>query len=325
MQSPWGREKKRGSLISEYTGRLGTIIPRHRAEIALLAAKQEAEAANRSKSEFLAHISHELRTPLNAILGFSEIISENVYGDQAIDKYRDYARDIHKSGEHLLSIISEILELSKIEVGKLQLNLESLELQDVIQDCVTLFREPAKQANIELTCEVDSDLLPIAGDRKRLHQMLLNLLSNAMKFTLSDGKVAVSCYARDDGRILLQVKDSGIGMRPEDVPVALQPFRQVEHYLTRHHEGTGLGLPLAKAFAELHKAEFAITSELEVGTDIQILFPASRRKSVRQTSDASAKSSQTVSTSKSAVDGVDSSNLHAVSAQASEQVILEGD
>lgn len=262
--------------MDQYSGRIGSIVPRHRAELALIAAKNDAETANRAKSEFLAHISHELRTPLNAIIGFSDIIRQNLLGTGALDRYRDYAGDIFSSGEHLLSIINDILDLTKHDVGRVELDCEIIDLASVIDECVSLLRESANSQNLSLNLDVDDNLPPLFADRKRIKQILINLASNAVKFTPEGGIVTISAKINDSGKLVIKVTDNGVGMEPQEIPIALEPFRQVEHYLTRQHDGTGLGLPIAKAFSDLHGAKFQMISEPGKGTEVSLEFPKER-------------------------------------------------
>ena len=276
MYDVWNKSTGRQSLMDQYSSRIGSIVPRHRAELALIAAKNDAETANRAKSEFLAHISHELRTPLNAIIGFSDVIRQNLLGTDAFDRYRDYAGDIFSSGEHLLSIINDILDLTKHDVGRVELDCEMIDLAPIIDECAGLLRESANAKNLALIIDVDDDLPPLFADRKRIKQILINLASNAVKFTPEDGIVTISAKINDSGKLVIKVTDTGVGMAPEEIPTALEPFRQVEHYLTRHHEGTGLGLPIAKAFSDLHGAKFKMVSEQGKGTKISLEFPKER-------------------------------------------------
>ena len=238
-------------------------------------AKQSAEVASRVKSEFLATMSHELRTPLNAVLGFAEMIHAGTSGP--IDaKYRAYAADIHASGEHLLALISDILDISKVESGRLELHDEYTSLSELVTRCVRLIAPRAEEGGLAIIERVSPDLPAASVDEVRLKQALLNLLSNAVKFTPSGGHIEVSACETDDGAIEIAVTDDGIGMRPEDVPVALEPFRQIDSRLTRPYEGTGLGLPLAKRLIELHGGSLAIETALERGTRVALRLPRDR-------------------------------------------------
>jgi signal transduction histidine kinase len=239
----------------------------------LARAVQRVELASRTKSEFLANMSHELRTPLNAIIGFSDILRNETFGPSH-PSYRDYAKDIHDSGAHLLQIINDILDMSKIEAGKLGLRAGLIELRDIIHACQRLMRERAQEAGVVLVYEPGLGTLPkVSGDSTKLKQILLNLLSNGVKFTPRGGSVTVATAWSGGDRISLQVRDTGIGMSAEDTALALEPFRQIDNSHTRKYQGTGLGLPLVKALTELHGGELKIESTPGSGTTITILLP----------------------------------------------------
>jgi PAS domain S-box-containing protein len=238
-------------------------------------ARAAADAASRAKSLFLANMSHELRTPLNAILGFSEVTREAMMGPLDA-RYRDYAREIHASGQYLLRLINDVLDTSKIEVDRMELHEETVDLADVVGECQRLLRERAEDGQLTLTAELPPGLPLLLADRLRIKQILLNLLSNAMKFTPAGGHIAVVARLPVEGGLLIEIADSGIGMRAEDIPVALEPFRQVENPLTRHYEGTGLGLPLAKALVELHGGRLTIDSQPGHGTIVHVWLPPRR-------------------------------------------------
>jgi two-component system cell cycle sensor histidine kinase PleC len=238
-------------------------------------AREVAEIASRTKSEFLANMSHELRTPLNAVLGFSEVITDALMGP-VDNRYREYARDIHNAGQHLLSLINDVLDLSKIEVGRLELNLEPVAIEPLIQGCCRVVAERAKRTDVALRVELAAGLPDVSADALRLRQVVLNLLSNAVKFTAPGGRVTVAAVVSATGGVTIAVEDTGIGMRPEDIAVALEPFRQVDSSMTRRYEGTGLGLPLAKTLTELHGGTLEIESALGVGTVARVHLPEER-------------------------------------------------
>jgi signal transduction histidine kinase len=238
------------------------------------AAKDLAEEANRTKSEFLANMSHELRTPLNAIIGFSEMITTEVYGP-GLPRYRDYATDIHGAGKHLLSLINDILDFSKAEAGKIDLHVEKVDLADLIRESTRLMSERAAQQNLRLTLDI-GEVPPLLIDRLRTKQILLNLLSNAIKFTPENGCVTIKTDRDRTGRVFICVRDTGIGIAPGMIALAFEPFRQIDSTLARKSEGTGLGLPLVKKLIELHDGEVTVESTLKVGTAVFIWFPSAR-------------------------------------------------
>jgi signal transduction histidine kinase/HAMP domain-containing protein len=241
-------------------------------EESLRRATREAEAANAAKTRFLANMSHELRTPLNAIIGFSEIISGQLFGDVGNPRYLDYSGDILRSGRHLLDVINSVLDLSKSESGKMVLDLKPVDMREVLNDCATMVREQLAAANLSFEVAGLDRSLPLCGDPAKLRQIFLNLLSNAIKFTESGGKVTLRAEYGPSGVSVL-VGDTGIGMSPEDLHIAMQPFGQVDNRLERRYEGTGLGLPLTRALVELHGAAMAIDSARGQGTRITISFP----------------------------------------------------
>jgi signal transduction histidine kinase len=233
------------------------------------------ELAYRTKSQFLANMSHELRTPLNAILGFSQLIRDATAGP--VDaRYRSFAEDIHGAGQHLLKLINDILDLSKIEVGRMELRESAVDVGEVVRNCCRLLHERAREDHLALEQDIPVGIPCLLADELRLKQVLLNLLSNAIKFTPSGGRVRVAAASRADGGLDLVVADTGVGMSPEDIDTALTPFQQVERGFGRSYDGTGLGLPLAKTLAELHGAHFDIQSTPGVGTVVTIAMPPER-------------------------------------------------
>lgn len=240
-------------------------------EESLRRAKREAEAANAAKTRFLTNMSHELRTPLNAIIGFSEIISGQLFGKLGHERYLDYSYDILRSGRHLLSVINDVLDLSKSESNKLILDSKPVDMRYVLKDCVAMMREQCKAAGHTLIAPIPDHEILLTGDAAKLRQIFLNLLSNAIKFTEKGGTISLAIVEAAD-EIAVSVRDTGIGMDPEDVDVAFQPFAQVDNRLERRYEGTGLGLPLTKALVDLHRGVIRIDSARGRGTCITITF-----------------------------------------------------
>lgn len=244
-------------------------------ESELREAKERAEATSRQKSEFLASVSHELRTPLNAIMGFSEVMRLGRFGEIDNEKYRGYVQDIHASGAHLLSLIDDLLDLSKVEAGKLELNFTAVNLGEVAENTMKLLAEQATAARVVLRKSFPADLPNVVADLRSMRQVMLNLLSNAIKFTDPGGQVVISAQLLASGELKLKVKDSGIGMDEDQLKSALEPFGRVATE-GRPVQGTGLGLPLTKALVEANRASFQLTSEPRRGTLAEITFPTTR-------------------------------------------------
>ncbi len=239
-------------------------------------ARDAAQAANHTKSEFIANMSHELRTPLNAIIGFSEIIQQQTFGPIENDRYKDYIDDILNSGRHLLGIVTEILDLSKIEAGKMDLNEQECNVAGLVDGCITFLRQKADEAGVMVVNELPPHAPSIVGDERALKQIVINLLSNAIKFTPIGGEVRIRLDPSSTGGISLKIRDTGIGIAPEDIKKVMDPFGQVENAYSRQHEGTGLGLPLVKAMTEMHHGTFHLTSEVDLGTEAIVEFPEDR-------------------------------------------------
>ena len=243
---------------------------------ALAATRTQAEIANRSRSEFFAKMGHELRTPLNAIIGFSEIIKDEIFGPVGSARYREYMHDINDSGHHLLDLVNDLLDIARIEVGKSELDDEVLAVPEVIAASLAEFADQAAAGGVILDSDIRAGLPHLRADPRKVRQMLSNLLSNAVRFTEPGGRVTLGAWSSPDAGFVLQVLDSGIGMALKDIPVALSPFGQVKNALRQRHEGSGLGLPLTKAMAELHAGSLDLQSEPGAGTTVTLRFPAER-------------------------------------------------
>ncbi len=267
-----------------YCAVLRDITQWKRTEEELTNARKEAERASSQKTEFLARISHEIRTPLNAIIGFSELMADEKFGPIGNDRYRDYLRDINRSGNHVLALVNDLLDISKIEAGALDMQFEAVSLNDAIAEAIALMQPQANRERVIIRSSFQSNLPDIVADTRSIKQVALNLLSNAVRFTAPGGQVIVSTSYEMNGDVVMRVRDTGIGMTKSEVEQALKPFRQVNALERRkaetakdwRSEGTGLGLPLTKAMVEANRAQFAIDSTPGHGTVVEIAFPPTR-------------------------------------------------
>jgi PAS domain S-box-containing protein len=264
-------EGERGGIVV-----MRDVTEQIKAEEVLIRSKEEAEIANRTKTEFLANISHELRTPLNAIIGFSDLMQREMFGPLGNEQYNGYVRDIHQSGSHLHDVINDILDLSKIEAGKLELSEAEVELGLCVERCLRVVAPRADDGGLKIESEIDDSLPQILADERKIKQIVINLLSNAVKFTESGGSISISVQHDQAQSIVLIVRDTGIGIAEEDLAQALMPFGQVDSTLSRRHEGTGLGLPLTKSLVELHGGTLSVDSTVGVGTSVIVRLPAWR-------------------------------------------------
>jgi two-component system cell cycle sensor histidine kinase PleC len=265
---------RKPTLLSRYSETLGELSLRKQTELALLAAKTESDMANRAKSAFLGTMSHELRTPLNAIIGFSDLIRNMKADKMAVETSIDYASHIAKAGRHLLEIISDILDISKIESGTFQLNIDIFPIGEVIEGCVPLVEERIAAKNQILEVRLDKNLPHIPIDARRVKQIVINILANATKFTPERGRILLTARRNGDGGATIAVVDSGIGMTPDEIAIALKPFEQVQSALSRFYEGTGLGLSIARGLARQHGGNLYIESEPGLGTSVVLTLRA---------------------------------------------------
>jgi signal transduction histidine kinase len=258
-----------------YEGTVRDITELKQAGEELDIARKEAEAANSAKTHLLANVSHELRTPLNAILGFSEILAGEMLGPLG-ERYRDYAKDIHDSGLHLLSIIDDLLDLSKIEAGRLNLSEDIVDVVELFDTVSRFVRERASSAGLTMSIDLPARMPAVKADRRAMRQVLLNLLSNSVKFTPAGGHIALEAIREPCGGVGFRVRDNGIGIAAGDIDRAMEPFGLINSSLSRRYTGTGLGLPITRALVELHRGRFELTSEPGVGTTATVYLPADR-------------------------------------------------
>ncbi|HTV35782.1 MAG TPA: HAMP domain-containing sensor histidine kinase, partial [Xanthobacteraceae bacterium] len=239
-------------------------------------ARREAQKAAAAKADFLAKVSHEIRTPLNSMIGFAEVIMAERFGPIGNERYRDYLKDMHASGTHLVSLLNDLLDLSKVETGQLDLNFTSVDLNDLTQQCVGVMQPQANRARIIIRTALASGFVKVVADARSLRQIVINLLANAIKLTGPGGQVIVSTAISDGGETVLRVRDTGVGMREADIEAVLEPFHQAAISGSWGSGGIGFGLPLTKALAEANRASFSIKSAPNAGTLIEIIFPAGR-------------------------------------------------
>jgi PAS domain S-box-containing protein len=255
---------------------LRDITPWKRAEEELTKARSMAERASSQKSEFLARVSHEIRTPLNAIIGFSELMMDEKFGAIGNDRYRDYLRDINRSGNHVLDLVNDLLDISKIEAGEQEMSYEAVSLNDVLAETVAMMQPQANRERVIIRSSFASRLPEVVADLRSVRQIGLNLLSNAVRFTQPGGQVIVSTAYETTGEVVMRVRDTGVGMSNAEIEQALKPFKQINTLKRTRHDGTGLGLPLTKAMVEANRARFAIHSAPGEGTLVEISFPSTR-------------------------------------------------
>lgn len=268
------RSGRTNTLIGEYSSLLGDAVLRHRTRMAEHSARIESELAGRVKSEFIANMSHELRTPLNTIIGFSKILVEHDKRRIQQKEIVEYAQLINDSAGHLLSVINDILDISKIQSGKFTIDTRETNVDEILRYCIASFRKLAEDAGVEIVNTVVGNIPPVRGDPAKLNQIFSNILSNAIKFTPNGGRVVISAVATTDGGIVVDIRDTGVGMTQEEIEIALTPFGQVDGSKTRWREGTGLGLPIARSLVDLHGGLLDIKSTKGNGTTVSVMLPS---------------------------------------------------
>ncbi|HVZ03211.1 HAMP domain-containing sensor histidine kinase [Hyphomicrobium sp.] len=259
--------------MTEYSSLLSDAVLRHRARIAEHSARIEAELASKVKSEFIANMSHELKTPLNTVIGFSKLLTQHQERRLPDKEIVEYATLIHDAAGHLLSVINDILDISKLQSGKYVIDSREIDIENILRDCLEEFRHTADAAQVTFAPEIAADLPPIRGDATKLKQIFGNILSNAIKFTPSRGTVTVKALRTANECAAIVVRDSGVGMSLEEIKVAMTPFGQVDGGRSRWREGAGLGLPIAKALVELHGGTVEIHSQQNEGTEVVVTLP----------------------------------------------------
>lgn len=281
------------SLLDQYVNRIGVVVERQKAEMALRTARQKAEAAaqealialrkteaaNRAKSEFFANMSHELRPPLNAIIGFSEAMMTEMFGPIGA-QYQGYATDIHRSGQHLLQLVQDILDISKIEHGNVELNESVIEMRDLVESAIAIVSPRARESRIHIEWTVADGAQHLYADEKCLKQMILNIVVNAIKFSKPDGRIDLVAGISKNGSYRLSIADNGIGIHSDEIPRLMQPFEQMARSMTRNHEGYGLGLPMVNSLTRLHGGRLEIQSKPGVGSLVTIILPRERIRNI---------------------------------------------
>lgn len=274
------------TLMQEYSALVGDAVLRQRTRVAERQARVEAELANRVKSEFISNVSHELRTPLNTVLGFSKLLKEHADRKISDEEIVQYAGLINDSAERLLTVINDILDISKMQSGTYALDAFEVDIGSVLRDCVAAAEPRASEVGVELSLRIAFSLPLVRGDDTKLGQIFGNLISNALKFTASGGTVIVEVLEQGNGGVMVSVRDTGVGMTPDEVRVALEPFGQVDRARTRWRDGAGLGLTIAKSLVELHGGELMIASVKGSGTDVTVKLPPAHRVSPLEARDA---------------------------------------
>jgi signal transduction histidine kinase len=261
---------------SGYCAVVRDITQWKRAEEELTQARALAERASSQKTDFLARVSHEIRTPLNAIIGFSELMIDERFGPVTNDRYRDYLRDINRSGNHVLDLVNDLLDISKIEAGQQEMEYEAVSLNDTLAETVAMMQPQANRERVIIRSSFASKLPEVVADLRSVRQIALNVLSNAVRYTQAGGQVIISTAYEPSGDVVMRVRDTGVGMTQAEIEQALKPFKQINSLKRARGDGTGLGLPLTKAMVEANRARFTINSTPGEGTLVEVAFPSTR-------------------------------------------------
>ena len=284
LNGPLGTGKN-NTLMSEYSLRLGEAVLRGRTRAAEQTARIEGEIANKVKSEFISNMSHELRTPLNTVIGFSKLLSEHERRNLKTQDVSDYARLIQDAAGHLLTLINDILDISKIQSGRYTLDSQEINLEEILEATIASFQQVASDAGVKISQRLATNLPAIRGDAPKLKQVFSNLVSNAVKFTPKGGSVHIETHAIEGDAAEIVIRDTGVGMDEEEIKVAMTPFGQVDGGRSRWREGAGLGLPIANALVELHGGHMEIRSAKSMGTEVVISLPSEHLVSMIQRQD----------------------------------------
>lgn len=277
---------KSNTLLHEYSSLMAEAALRERTRVAEHTARIEAELASKVKSEFISNMSHELRTPLNTVIGFSKILADQQRAELDCEQVIEYANLINDAAVHLLTVINDILDISKIQAGHFTLDARELDVKEILGKQISAIQGEAQAAQVTIESRLPDTLPPVRGDDSKLAQIFANILSNAVKFTLPGGKVEIEASATHNDDLTVVIRDSGVGMTPEELAIALEPFGQVDGSRTRWREGTGLGLPIAKSLTELHGGTLEIHSQKDAGTEAKIHLPSRHHMSIAQARDA---------------------------------------
>jgi len=273
-------DSRTNSLLNDYSTMLGEAVLRRRTRTAEHSARIEAELASQVKSEFVSNMSHELRTPLNTIIGFSKILTEENKSPRSSEEIVQYATLINDAASNLLAVINDILDISKMQSGRYTLDDREISVEHLIDETIAALSAQARDANVSVHLEPSQNLPPVRGDEVKLSQLLSNIISNAIKFSESEGRVSIMAQRAQNSGVLIYVCDTGVGMTSDEIEIALRPFGQVDGSRSRWRDGTGLGLPIARALTELHGGDLRVVSEPGKGTEVTIFLPAAHLVSV---------------------------------------------